>query len=359
MKSHNGALKTLRPEGLQQFLALEAEAVIAMTEKIYAMGGTAYEQFGASGRQTCREDLEFQLEFLRSALEFGMLQPLVDYLRWLENTLEARSLPSHHLSRTLDWLAAFFRERMDSADGEIVAAALDAARRELESTAAAPTTTPKPPEPWPETTAFETALLQGRQREAMTIINALMDAGHNLVDIEMHVIQPALYQIGEKWQVNQVSVAQEHMATAIVQSVMTIALLRSSPPAPLDRRVTLACVDGNEHAIGLRMVADAFQLAGWDVQFLGPNVPTPSLVQQVIESRPNLVGLSVSFPQQLREVRNVIEQLSERLGMTRPPVIIGGLAINRFSQMADISGADACSSNPRTAIDQAGRMVRS
>jgi methanogenic corrinoid protein MtbC1 len=148
------------------------------------------------------------------------------------------------------------------------------------------------------------------------------------------------------------------MATAIVQSVMTIALLRSSSPAPLDRRVMLACVEGNEHAIGLRMVADAFQLAGWDVQFLGPDVPTPSLVQQVIESRPNLVGLSVSFPQQLREVRNVIEQLSERLGMTRPPVIIGGLAINRFSQMADISGADACSSNPRTAIDQAGRMVR-
>src|SRR5690606_21584717 len=104
-----------------------------------------------------------------------------------------------------------------------------------------------------------------------------------------------------------------------------IALLRSSPPAPLDRRVMLACVEGNEHAIGLRMVADAFQLAGWDVQFLGPNVPTSSLVQQVIESRPNLVGLSVSFPQQLREVRNVITQLSERLGRTRPPVIIGGL----------------------------------
>lgn len=138
---------------------------------------------------------------------------------------------------------------------------------------------------------------------------------------------------------------------------MTVALLRASLPAPLDRRITLACVEGNEHAIGLRMVADAFQLAGWDVQFLGPDVPTSSLVQHVTESRPDLVGLSVSFPQQLREVRNVIAQLSGRLGKARPPVIIGGLAINRFSQMADIFGADACGSNPRTAIDEASRMV--
>lgn len=214
MKLHNGALNTLRPEGLQQFLALEAEAIIAVTEKIYALGDTAYEQFGANGRQTCREDLEFQLEFLRSALEFGMLQPLVDYLRWLESTLAARSLPSHHLAQTLAWLAAFFRERMEPADGEVVAAALEAARRELETAATAPTSTPKPPEPWHEAAAFETALLKGSQREAMAIVNALMDAGRNLVDVEMHIIQPALYQIGEKWQANQVSVAQEHMATA-------------------------------------------------------------------------------------------------------------------------------------------------
>ena len=46
------------------------------------------------------------------------------------------------------------------------------------------------------------------------------------------------------------------------------------------------------------------------------------------------------------------------MGKSRPPVIIGGLAINRFRQMADIAGADACGSNPLTAIDQASRMVR-
>lgn len=357
MELQQSVLNTLRPEGLQQFLALEAEAIIAMTEKIYAMGGAAYEQFGASGRQNCREDLEFELEFLRSALEFGLLQPLVDYLRWLESVLTARSLPSRHIALSLGWLAEFFRERMEPADGAIAAAALVAARGQFEAAGKTPTAAPKPPQPWPEAAVFEAALLRGSQREAVAVVNSLLDAGHNLIDIEMHIIQPALYQIGEQWQANRVSVAQEHMATAIVQSVMTIGLLRAQLPAPLGRRVALACVAGNEHTIGLRMVADAFQLAGWDVQYLGANVPTPSLVHQVIDYQPHLVGLSVSFPQQLLEVKNVIARLGEAMGRARPPVIIGGLAINRFNHMADIVGADACGSNPRNAIDHAIRMI--
>ena len=71
-------------------------------------------------------------------------------------------------------------------------------------------------------------------------------------------------------------------------SVMTMGLLRSPPPAPIDRRVLLACVAGNHHAVGLRMVADAFQLAGWDVQYLGANVPTAALVRQAAEWNPTL-----------------------------------------------------------------------
>jgi methanogenic corrinoid protein MtbC1 len=117
------------------------------------------------------------------------------------------------------------------------------------------------------------------------------------------VIQPALYNIGQKWQDNQVTVAQEHLATAISQSVMTYGLLKSEVPPANGRRTVLACVEGNQHAVGLQMVADAFQLAGWDVHYLGANVPTGALLQHVVNCRPDLLGLSVSFAQQLRVVR--------------------------------------------------------
>jgi len=344
-------------KGLQQFNALQADAVGAVAKRFYETHGSAYARFGERGRTACREDLAFHLEFLRPVLEFGQLKPMVDYLCWLNGVLTARSIPADHLELSLDWLAEFFVAHLDAADGTTVAAALHAARDEFLAAGNAPVMPHVAPAAWPEAATLEAALLAGNQREALAIVNRRIDNGDTLVGIEMHMIQPALYRIGEKWQANQVTVAQEHMATAIVQSVMTAGLLRSQPPAPINKRVLLACVEGNDHAIGLRMVADAFQLGGWDVQYLGANVPTPALIAQAVEWKPDLVGLSVSFPQQLPVVRAVIAQLGQRLGNIRPAVIIGGLAINRFNRLADVVGADACMSDAQAAVASANSMV--
>jgi methanogenic corrinoid protein MtbC1 len=166
-----------------------------------------------------------------------------------------------------------------------------------------------------------------------------------------------MYAIGERWQANEVSVAQEHMATAIVQAVMTVALLRATPRAAANRRILLACVEGNQHALGLRMVADSFQLAGWEVRYLGASVPTVALVGAVVEWKPDLVGLSVSFAQQLPVVKAVIAQLEARLGATRPGVMIGGLAINAFAPLAELVRADATGVDAAEALVAAGRLV--
>jgi MerR family transcriptional regulator, light-induced transcriptional regulator len=216
---------------------------------------------------------------------------------------------------------------------------------------------PPPPAVWTAVTDFESALLDGQLRPALAIVNRLLDEGLGLVDIELHVIQPALYAIGEKWQASRVSVAQEHMATAIAQSIMTEGLLRSPPPAPTGPRLLLGCVAGNQHALGLRMVADGFLLAGWGVRYLGANVSCAALVAQVLQWKPDLVGLSMSVAQQLPAARAVIAQLQDRLGSSRPPVIIGGLAVNRCNHLAVVAGADAFSADAAAAVFAAERIV--
>ena len=128
----DAGLQTLGPAGLQHFMALRADAVSAVTERFYATHDSAYQRFGARGREACREDLAFHLEFLRPALEFGILGPMVDYLRWLGSVLTTRGVPTEHLALSLDWLGAFFAEHMKAAEGQagegaVVAAALLAA----------------------------------------------------------------------------------------------------------------------------------------------------------------------------------------------------------------------------------------
>jgi MerR family transcriptional regulator, light-induced transcriptional regulator len=352
-----GGMKTLGQEGLRQFQLLHTDAVTTVTERFYAAHGPAYEHFGARGREACREDIAFHLQFLRPVLEFGLLQPMVEYLCWLANLLAARDVPADHVALSLYLLEVFFAERMAAADGALVTAALAAARTGFLHAKEAPTVSSGVPEQWPEVAVFETALLAGRQRDALAVMNGCIDGGRTLAEVERHIIQPSLYHIGERWQANQVSVAGEHLATAIAQSVMTVGLLRSPPPPAIGKRVLLACVAGNEHAIGLRMVADAFQLAGWDVQYLGANVPTSAIIQQAAEWDVDLVGLSVSFVQQLRVAKEAIAGLAERFGAAGPAVIIGGLAINQFDKLADMVGAKAYSADAQSAVARANQIV--
>ena len=81
-----------------------------------------------------------------------------------------------------------------------------------------------------------------------------------------------------------------------------------------------------------------------------------ALCRQAAEWKADLVGLSVSFAQQLSAVKAVIAQLDERLGAARPVVMIGGLAINRFKQIAEMVGADANSGDARAAVFDADRI---
>lgn len=348
----------LSAAGLLRYQELRSDAINAVTERFYSSHGSIYAQFGQHGRDACREDLAFHLEFMRPVLEFGLIQPMVDYLRWLATVLLTRDIPSEHIGLSLEWLAEFFAGSMQGADAQSVVKALHNVKdRYVEADPAQPAIYASMPEPWPECATFESALLAGDRRSAESLIERCFEQGGGLVDFELHVIQPALYAIGRRWQNNEVSIVQEHLATAIAQAVMTRGLLKSAVPAANGSRVLLACVEGNNHAVGLQMVADAFLLAGWEVQFLGANVPTKALLLHIVQHKPDLLGLSVSFAQQLRVVKEITSQLARVHGNARPPVIVGGLAINQFDLLAGQLGADASSPDARSAVFSGSKIA--
>lgn len=345
--------------GLHRFRELEANAIDTVTQRFYTTHGSIYAQFGERGRQACRQDLAFHLEFLRPVLEFGITQPMVDYLRWLSTVLSTRDVPAEHLPLSLDWLSEFYADAMPEEDGAIVVAALDRTKSEfLKPNDALAGIYQAMPEAWAECAAFEDALLAGDRHRAAALVQRCLEPGHSVVDVELHVIQPALYGIGQKWQDNQVTVDQEHLATAISQAIMLQILQNIEVPPSNGRSVLLACVQGNSHMVGLQMVADAFQLAGWEVQFLGADVQTDDLFQNIEQFKPDLLGLSVSFAQQLHVVKDIITRLNTAPGGKRPAVIVGGLAINQFNRLADRLGADGWSPDARAAVASGSQIVQ-
>lgn len=349
---------------------------MAATEVNYAISGEALERFdqlcplaqamvadrlhtdadvpalvtGVHGHRAVRDEIGLLLEFLRPVLEFGVLAPFADYLRWSAEVLASRGVAVERLGVSLKWLGEHFREYFPAEDGERLQRALRDGIAVLDAIAVNGHESPAfvggadgPAAEFPDAddlAGFVQALLRGDRRRASAIVEKLLAQGRPMLQIEVRLIQAALYQIGRLWQENRVSVTQEHLATATAQTVMADGFARFSLPPLKGRRVLLACVEGNEHTVGLRMISDAFELNGWEVQFLGANTPSDELVQQVAESQPHLVGLSISFPHQLSAARSAIAALRARLADRCPPLIVGGAAVNRFAPLVRYLGAD-------------------
>ena len=301
----------LGPEGLQRFVNLKRVAVEAVTARFYTTFPSLLGEFGEPGRQATKEDLGYHLEFLQPVVELGALQPFVDYLSWLKSVLGSRNVPTSYLPLSLDWFAEFFSARLPSEDAAIVIAALEAGKSGLLAANGHATAYLRGmPEPWDACDEFEEELLAGHHKLAWATYQEAVAASRDLVETALHLVQPALYRIGQKWQENRISVSREHLATAIAQSILARGYSQAQPVLPRYGRVVLACVAGNNHDLGLTMVADALEQEGWEVLNLGANNPTGSIVTLVRETGPQLVGFSVSLPQHFSAARETIKQLT-------------------------------------------------
>ncbi len=175
---------------------------------------------------------------------------------------------------------------------------------------------------------------------AYELVRERMAAGASLANVNVHIIQASMYEVGHLWAANRISVAREHLATAISQYVMSNAFSLAEFAPPMARTAIFANVEGNHHALGLRMISDAFETAGWTSHFLGADVPERSLVEQVDTLRPDLLGLSVALPQQLVTARRIIGGLRAEMGQSCPVILLGGRAINALDDVWRDLGAD-------------------
>lgn len=179
-----------------------------------------------------------------------------------------------------------------------------------------------------------------------------MQNGNSLTEVSVRLVQPALYQIGNLWQKNEINVAREHMATEICRNVLASAYLQATFAPPIGKTAMFACIEGNHHALGLRMLADAFETKGWQVFYLGANLPCRDLMREVDAKRPQLLALSASMPQHIATASTTIESLRAEMGSACPEIWMGGLATLLEQSIWKITKADSWAADALHAMEQ-------
>lgn len=166
--------------------------------------------------------------------------------------------------------------------------------------------------------------LAGDRRGALAIVEGALAQGATISDISLGVLAGSQREIGRLWQEDRITVAQEHMATAISQLVLAHLYQRAQFAGRNGRSVLVACVPGELHDFPSRLVADALDLAGYRVHFLGADVPTEDLVDSVLQLKPDLVALSITMPFNAPGLRAVVTRMREAAMGT--PIAVGGHA---------------------------------
>jgi methanogenic corrinoid protein MtbC1 len=175
-----------------------------------------------------------------------------------------------------------------------------------------------------------------------------VDAGTPPEDVLLDVIAPVQHKVGTEWAANRITVAQEHAATAINdRAIAALAHHPASKSTGHVGRVTVACVDGEWHALPARLLAEVLRLRGWEVDFLGAQVPTPHLIAHLHQQGPDAVALSCSIPTRLPTAHAAITACQA----AGARVLAGGAAFGRDGRYARLLGADAWAPDARSAAE--------
>jgi diguanylate cyclase (GGDEF)-like protein len=173
---------------------------------------------------------------------------------------------------------------------------------------------------------FAVALATSDDAAARRVADEALDTGLDVAAIQSRIIAPAMREIGRGWQEATLSVGQEHLATAISQEILGRLFAHTLHAPPRSReRVLLAAVEGEQHVLGLRMVADVLEGAGFDVDHQGADVRLASLVEACEALRPAVVGLSATMALHVPALSRGIDAV--RALEAPPAVVVGGRAV--------------------------------
>jgi DNA-binding transcriptional MerR regulator len=190
------------------------------------------------------------------------------------------------------------------------------------------------------TRAFLEQVLAGEVEAAGRTVLEIDDLGMPLHRIFGEVIEPALIAVGRGWQHGTVLVAQEKTVSELVRDLIAELSLRHAPPDPQGPTVVAACMKGERHELGLRMIVGLLRADGFRVRYLGADVDTGFLLDAVRLHPPVAVLLSAPLGLDPEAVEETVAAIHRQRGTSPlPHIVVGGRLAIREPERISALGA--------------------
>ena len=303
-------------------------------------------------------DTEARLLHLCEALATGCPQLFVDQVEWTRSAYAARGVSEDNLALNLLCLRDEISRELPPQTHELVLSVVNRANRAFDHPPRQIGSVLEQPSPHVDLIRrLLLAVLETRRDDALELVLGAVDSGLSVSEVETKVISPLQAEVGRLWQRGELQVHEEHLGSQIVEEALVLLRSRLERGPALGKSVLVCSVVGNLHEIGSRIVADHFEMDGWNTIRLGANLPGQDLSRAVLDFEADLVALSVTMTTQVRNTAAAIEELRSMCGPTPPPILVGGPPFAQVEGLWDAIGADAWALNADGAVSEGRRLL--
>lgn len=314
-------------------------------------------RYGAVGHGKCVQDVKYNLSYLSQAIAANSPALFVSYVDWIKVLFEGLKIPTSELIDSLEITRQLLQDRFPEASS-LIDNFIDPGVKQL-------TSAPKVIPSFFDTSQslstlgmdyLHSLLHSSRDVSSRLILDAVAQ-GISVKDIYLHVFQPCQHEIGRLWQMNQISVAQEHYCTAVTQLIMSQLYVHIFNIPKNGRSLVATCVGSELHEIGMRMVADFFEMDGWDTYYLGSNTPTTSIIRTLVERKADILAISATMIFHIKLVEDLIKQVRAIDSAGQIKILTGGYPFNIETELWQQIGADGYAADAEQAITVANALM--
>jgi MerR family transcriptional regulator, light-induced transcriptional regulator len=171
---------------------------------------------------------------------------------------------------------------------------------------------------------FQNHLLSGNYEKCSEFVKTILDEDIDIKLLYDEFLKKSLYNIGVLWETGKITVATEHLASAIVETILSEVYFKIITQNKINKTAVLACTENEFHQIGIKMVSDIFEKNGWHVHFLGANTTTEELISFMASIHADILAISLSIPFNLPTLEKMLIKI--RTQFPELHILIGGQA---------------------------------
>jgi len=334
------------------------EIACALVAAEFAQHPELVRRYGPQGRERSRADACCHLAYLAQAVGAGEPDLFSDYVHWTRALLESRGVLACDLAFHLERMGEALEQALPREEAALARAYLTRGLAAIGDQPVYPPSFMKPGAPlFDLAQAYLDALLAGERHRASRAILAAAEGGTPVRDLYLHVFQPVQREVGRLWQINAIGVAEEHYCSAATQLIMSQLYPLIFSQDKRGRTMVATCVEGELHEIGIRMLADIFEMDGWNTYYLGANTPDAGVLQTLVERDADLLCISATLTPHLGKVEGLIAAVRSDAGCPAVKIMVGGYPFAVAPDLWRRLGADGCAPDAVTAVAAAERLV--